>query len=289
MFTRIVVGDDGSPQGRDAVVLGAAIARVTGAGLTLLQSYSPFPISITGHTDRHTEHRAAHAQLAVDRDHFAPRALTEVVADSQASRALSHHAERWHADLVVIGSSRHAPEGRCALGQTGRGLIEKAPAALAIAPRGLHQRGLELHRVGVGYDGGSESTAALRLADEIAANADAELLIESLVRTRGDMSERDRLDALEMARRAARGTAAHAEADARIGEPGLELRDLSGTVDLLVIGSRRWGALARVVLGGVGEALTTDCGSPLLIACRPLRHPDPVPVPTIPRQEEDQR
>jgi hypothetical protein len=33
------------------------------------------------------------------------------------------------------------------------------------------------------------------------------------------------------------------------------LRELSGDVDLLVIGSRRWGPMARLLLGGTGEAL----------------------------------
>ena len=286
MFTRIVVGDDGSPQGRDAVVLGAAIARVTGAGLTLLQSYPPFPISIEGHTDRETQTRDAHAQLARHRDRYAPDAHVEVVWDSQAARAISEYAERWHADLVVIGSAHHAVAGHCALGHTGRGLIERAPAALAVAEVGLHDHGLDLTKVAVGFDGGPESELALRLADEIAAAADAELQIESLVRMHGELSERDRLDALELCRRAAFGTAARSRADARVGEPGLELRALSGEVDLMVIGSRRWGALARVVLGGVGEALATDCNSSLLVTCRALRHPNPVPVPNFDAQED---
>jgi nucleotide-binding universal stress UspA family protein len=286
VFTRIVVGDDGSPQGRDAVVLGAAIGRATDAGLTLLQAYPPFPISIEGHTDRETETRDAHAQLARHRDRYAPDAHLEVVWDSQPARALSEYAERWRADLVVIGSAHHASPGHCALGHTGRGLIERAPAALAVAATGLHETGLELTKLAVGFDGGPESELALRMADEIAAAADAELLIESLVRSHGNLSERDRLDALELCRRAAYGTAAHSRADARVGEPGLELRALSQTVDLTVIGSRRWGALARVVLGGVGEALATDCGSSLLVTCRALRHPNPVPVPTFDAQED---
>jgi nucleotide-binding universal stress UspA family protein len=286
VFTRIVVGDDGSPQGRDAVVLGAAIARVTGAGLTLLQAYPPFPISIEGHTDRETQTRNAHAQLARHRDRYAADAHVEVVWDSQPARALSEYAERWHADLLVIGSARHAPTGHCALGQTGRGLIERAPAALAVAEQGLHEHGIDVSKIAVGFDGGPESELALRLADEIASAADAELLIESLVRAHGELSERDRLDALELCRRAALGTAARSRADARVGEPGPELRTLSEELDLMVIGSRRWGALARVVLGGVGEALATDCASSLLVTCRALRHPTPVTVPTFDSQED---
>jgi nucleotide-binding universal stress UspA family protein len=39
-------------------------------------------------------------------------------------------------------------------------------------------------------------------------------------------------------------------------------------MDLLVIGSRRWGPLARLLLGSTGEALARDAGCPLLVAPR---------------------
>lgn len=285
MFTRIVVGDDGSEQGRDAVVLGAAIARVTGAGLTLFQAYPPFPVSIEGHTDTETLIHGAHAQLAGDRDRFAPDAHIHVVSDTQPSRAISEYAEHWHADLVVIGSSRHAPDGRCELGQTGRALIERAPASLAIAPRGLHEQEVQLNTIAVGYDGGPESELALRIADEIAVAAGAELVIEGVVRPHGDLSERDRLDSLERVRRAGAQTVARSRTDVRVGQPGLELRTLSDDADMIVIGSRRWGAIARVVLGGVGEALTGNCGCPLIVTCRELRHPT---LATITAGQEEQ-
>ena len=40
-----------------------------------------------------------------------------------------------------------------------------------------------------------------------------------------------------------------------LGDPGHELRSLSDDVDLIVVGSRRWGLVARVVTGGVGETV----------------------------------
>lgn len=301
MFTRIVVGDDGSPEGRDAVVLGATIARATGAGLTLLQSYSPSLIPTPGYTDRDTLTREAHAQLAYDRRLFAPEAHVDVVADTQPTRALVRHAESWHADLLVIGASQRAPLGHAAIGRTGRGLIEKAPTALAIAKRGLHQEGPRLARIAVGYDSGPESELALRYADEIAAGADAELLIEKLVRDPipplmsggpvefeelDALRESERLEALELCRGCAEHTTARSRADALVGDPGLALRALSDGVDLMVIGSRRWGMLARVVLGGVGETLASDCGTSLLITRRPPRHPDRMPLTANAREEE---
>ena len=42
-----------------------------------------------------------------------------------------------------------------------------------------------------------------------------------------------------------------AEVSATVGDPGYEMRALSSAVDLVVVGSRRWGPVARLVTGGV--------------------------------------
>ena len=44
---------------------------------------------------------------------------------------------------------------------------------------------------------------------------------------------------------------------------------LSRKVDLLVIGSRRWGPMARVLLGGTGETLLHEAHCPMLVVPRP--------------------
>ena len=257
MFTRILVGDDGGAEGLDAVVLGEALATATGAGLTLLQAFAPTFLPSPAGIDEETSRHAAH-ELAADRSHYAPHALTEVVADFSAARALGRHAHRWHADVVVIGSSRRAESGRVAIGKVGRGLLERAPYAVAIAKRGLHEQGFQINSVAVGYDGGAQAQIALGFADAIAAGAGAELLILTVAHDEQP---------------ACAETAARTRVQAHDGDPGNRLRELSDSVDLMVIGSRRWGPIARLVLGGVGETLASDCGASLLISRRELRHP----------------
>lgn len=287
MFRRIVVGADGSPEGMDAAALGAAIAAATGSGLTLLDAFSPYPVSGTG-MDRRTQVRAAERQLNAERRRFAPYAHIEVVSDPDPARALLRNARHWHADLVVIGSSRRAAAERCSIGQTGRRLLRKMPPALAIAKRGFHEQSSpELRSIAVGYDGGPESERALQLADQLAAAMDAELSIHTVNRDpiptlrRGDsvsaeflqeIREGARLGAMRIAERAAARTAARSSVNPAVGEPALVLTELSACTDVMVIGSRRWGPLARVLLGGVGEALATDCGASLIIASRPSNH-----------------
>lgn len=287
MFRRIVVGADESPAGHDAVALGAALATATGAGLTLLEAFCPLPVSSVEELDRRGQTRASERQLSAARRRFAPLAHIASVAETDPARALLAESRTWHADLIVIGSSRDAEMGRCSIGQTGRRLLAKSPSAMAIAQRGLHEHAVAISKIVVGYDGGPESDRALQFADELAVQAGAQLLVETVAKDpmptllRGESPTPELLgeirDGVErsaerMGKRAAARLAARCHASGEVGEPGAVLRDLSATVDLTVIGSRRWGLLPRVVLGGVGEALAADCGSSLVIVGSPPEH-----------------
>jgi nucleotide-binding universal stress UspA family protein len=78
-----------------------------------------------------------------------------------------------------------------------------------------------------------------------------------------------RQKALAEAQAAASGLAVPAEVSATIGDPGYEMRAFSEALDLLVVGSRRWGPVARIVTGGVGETLVADAACSVLIVPRP--------------------
>jgi len=304
MFKRIVVGAEESPEGRDAVALGAAIADVTGCGLTLLGAFTPYLIASGSEMDRRTQVRETERHLQAARRRFAPSAHIEAAAATDPARALLESAERWHADLIVIGSSSRAPAGHCAIGRTGRSLLEARPPALAIAARGLSERGAQLSTIAVGFDGGAESGRALEFADLLAAAADAQLLIRTVNRDptprllhsdlltsefRHELHDGVEHDALMLAEQGAAKTAARSSAEASIGEPSVVFRELSGEVDVVVIGSRRWGPVAHHILGGVGEALAAGCGASLIItgpaaereaSLRESPHGDPRTTPT---------
>ena len=57
--------------------------------------------------------------------------------------------------------------------------------------------------------------------------------------------------------------------DVQRGRASASLLALSEEVDLLVIGSRRWGPLARVLLGGTGQQLGQGSRCSLLVVPRP--------------------
>lgn len=73
----------------------------------------------------------------------------------------------------------------------------------------------------------------------------------------------------ERAEPAAGRTGARATVETVAGRPADALRELSSNVDLLVIGSRRWGPAWRVLLGSTGEALLHDAACSVVAVPRP--------------------
>jgi nucleotide-binding universal stress UspA family protein len=286
-IVRIAVGVDGFDEGRDAVTLGAALAGVTGAELMLVAVHLSPMVPLPHGMDQKSLHQQAEETLIEVREALSPTARIMVESDLSIPRALHRVVHRERRDLVVLGSSRHAPEGRVRMGKRTRQLLCNFECALAVAPRGLHRSdGLNLRTVGVGYDGGPEADAALATAGSIASAAGAELRILGVVDDRVPTLMRSALQGLvatewhdvmaeEQQRLHDRSRAATKAIDASVdcgvvrGHPGHVLLALSREVDLLVIGSRRWGPAARVLLGSTGEMLMHDAQCPVLAVPRP--------------------
>ena len=286
---RIGVGVDGTPSGRDAVVLAATLAEETRAELMLIAVHEEpllegvVPVQVGWASSRSQERE----MLARTRDSLAPQARIVVESNGLAWRGLLGVARREHRDLLVVGSSRRAGDGHARLGRDTGELVSHVECPLAIAPRGLRTRsGARLKRIGVGFDATPESYAALGLAGSIALAADAILHVRGIVEDRvagglrtedlvlsGDAIVARQLTSLsERARAAARATGARTDLDVTLGRATDGLRELGERVDLLVIGSGHSGATGRVQLGHTGRKLLGDAPAPILIAPRP-RHP----------------
>ena len=299
---RIGVGVDGFEEGLDATALGQAIARATGAELLLIAVHTdPLVVLPTG-MDWKSLERQAHKATREARDSLAPGARVAVETDVSVARALWRVVRREHRDLLVMGPSRSAAEGHVLIGKRTRQLLCGFECAVAIAPRGIHRRDeLALNRIGVGYDGGPESKAALALAAGIAISAEAELRVRAAVDDRirpvgwsrigtgpkvipglgrsatastatpewGQLLQAAADSLKEDADAAIRSTGALAVAEVVRGRPATALLQLADDVDLLVIGSRRWGMFARLVLGSTGEAVLHEATCPVLVVPRP--------------------
>jgi nucleotide-binding universal stress UspA family protein len=284
----IGVGVDGTPAGRDAVVLAAMLARATQAELMLvaifeqplLEGVVPAELGWTSVKEE------ARAMLARTRDSLAPHARIAVQSNAVASRGLLGVARLEHRDLLVLGSTRRADYGHAGLGNVAGDLLSHLECPLAIVPRGLQDvADARLERIGVGFDGTPESEATLSLAGSIARAAGADLHVRGIVDDRtprgpraagivlgGDAIVATQLASLcERARTAALETGARAHVDIVSGAPVGGLRELCDHVDVLVIGSGHAGTSGRVQLGSTGRTLLGDAPTPILITPRP-RH-----------------
>jgi nucleotide-binding universal stress UspA family protein len=177
------------------------------------------------------------------------------------------------------------------IGKRTRRLLCHFRCALAVAPRGLGSAPeRRLAHIAVGYDGSEESAAALALGGSIAVAGGAKLSVRGGVYERlpgvgWPSLGRDQLmsiwseltepmvDSLRArAQAAADATGAGAAVEVSRGRPADALMELGQQADLLVIGSRRWGAATRVLLGSTGEALLHDAGCPVLVTPRVAEH-----------------
>lgn len=292
MYGKIIVGHDLHEGGDDALALGTLIAGDGGARLVVA---GVFPLG-TLPRGFEAEWRDQEAQVASRIQEIADDAGVQAEAFPSSSPAKGLHdlAEEIGADLIVVGSSRHSRVGEILAGNVGLSLLQGAPCAVALAPRGYcESAGESLERLVVGYDGTPESDMALADATDIAGSIDARLEVVAvavpppLVYGKGPgagQGHHELMDAIEDRLReqldAAMGTIpdnVEAEAGLVWGDPAEKLAAaarLPGT--LLVLGSRAYGPLRRVFLGSVSTPLMRSAPCPVLVHPRGTNtgHPD---------------
>jgi nucleotide-binding universal stress UspA family protein len=280
---------DGYREGADAAALASMIARAAGAELMLVAVHPDPMVVLPAEIGWTGMRKEAERLLRETRDAVAPGARIVVETDWSIPRALERVAQREHRDLIVVGSNRRGSEGRVRIGNLTRQLLSHSRCALAVAPRGFSERAArQIARIGVGYDGAPESEAALAFAASLAARAGATLQVHGAIddslpmvgwRSAGrepvlemwdELLEPQVAALLERAQSASEATGADvAEVNVSRGRPTDALLEMGEGLDLLVIGSRRWGAAAHVLLGRTGEALMHDASTAVLVVPRP--------------------
>ena len=182
----------------------------------------------------------------------------------------------------MIGSAGHGHGGETLLGSTATALLHGSPCAVGLAPRGYAERTAALARVIVGYDGSEESALALEAASELARQLGTKLKVMAVAEPpplgpgRGgsagwevleetvEQIMRERLD--EAMERVPEGI----EADAVLtrGDPAEALSDAATPGTVLVVGSRVYGPVRRVLLGSVSRRLARTTQTPLIVTPR---------------------
>jgi nucleotide-binding universal stress UspA family protein len=287
MYKRIIIGYDGSDGARDALAMGCKMAEFEHAAIRVVYvyPYGPMGRAANGEYNRLVLFDAD-ADIAGAREALGDRPDTEflLVPGFSPPRELHRIAEEWPADLIAVGSSERAGRGHIAVGRVGEQALHGSACPVLVAPRGYRDVAAKLGRVGVAFNGSEESRRALEEAVAIADAAGAELLIFDVVdighgyrATHWELYNvaeyRDDLRQIVGAAvaDAAAALARPATTEVPVGDAADELVKRSHDLDLLVVGSRNYGPMRRLLLGSVSTRLVRESACPLLVLPRGSR------------------
>jgi nucleotide-binding universal stress UspA family protein len=275
MFNNIIVGVDDHEGGRDAMAL-AKVLVAPGGETTLVYVYRDDPHAWHGSAgvfDADARDRAREV-LEKARAGGGVQAHLRWRGSPSAGRGLHEVADVIGADLLVVGSSRRGLIGRAMIRDDTRAALNGAPCAVAIAPAGYKERPVVMREIGVGYDGSADSEHALSVARALAAQLHSKLSAFQAVsipahRTQGLLTtDGSTLDSLVEDARARIAALGDVEPHAAYGEPAEELALYSASLDLLVVGSRGYGPIGRLVHGSTSQHLVRTARCPLLVLTR---------------------
>jgi len=235
VFLNVLIAIDDAGRGEDARVLGAALAGESASVATV-------------HVTRHGEPRPGGVDLVVEGPF--DTALARLVGERGADLVVvgAHHRE-------LVWSANHL-----------RAALHAVRCSVAVAPDGYGRQGAAhaISTIGIAYDEGPESTAALDAGRALAGSTGARLEVIEVVRDsnlvettstagwRAEAAER-RLAGIEGA------TVVVLE-----GEPLTRLREAARGLDLMIVGEHHPDLLGRVI-GRTGERLAGGLACPLLL------------------------
>lgn len=276
MFKNVLVGVDGRPNGRDAIALASHLTDPDGK-LTLAHVHSGDlrPSHAISPGLVREERDASHTLLEQERAAAEVSAeLVSVVAMSPG-RGLHEQAEEQGCDLLVVGSCSHGAFGRAMLGDDTRGALNGAPCAVAIAPLGYAEHSTPIAKIGVAYNASPESEAALTMAHSLAAANRAsvhalEVVMIPTVAYGGMMAPvyGEGLDTMLQEADSRMKELPDVDGRAVYGLAGEELAAFGDAVDLLIVGSRGYGPVKRLVIGSTSEYLQRHARCSLLVLPR---------------------
>ncbi|MEV4420235.1 universal stress protein [Patulibacter sp. NPDC049589] len=287
MRHHFIVGFDGTAGGSDALALATTLAdavpqdavEITVASITPLHPRGRgVPGAGAGHADAVRD--AAEERLRAARDACADRPGVSFVVRAATSPAhgLQLLAAELGARAIVVGRSHTGPLGRTFVGSATEQTLHGAGCPVAVAPVGYAAEQHEIATVAVAYDGSDSAAAALTFATRLARDRDAVLRLvrvnEPLPMAYGGMvapypvatlredaqatldDAAGRVVGLAVETSLLDGSAVHA-----LSQPG-------AGADLLVVGSRDFGPVGRILLGAVGARLSRHCPTPLIVVPR---------------------
>jgi nucleotide-binding universal stress UspA family protein len=278
----VIVAIDPLAPGREPLILGAALARLSGAPLVAAGVFLHDAITDAVSGGLVERDLREHARGALEQVVGETAAEVVVAGGRSAPHVLHDLAAERDAGLIVVGSSRRGRLGRLAPGTTADRLLHGATCPVAVAPNGLGEE-WTLEKVGVGYIELGEGRTALQAAVALARAAGAELdvvttvapfewshspIVEPYHRGAGEAAAKSAAKAALQRALDGLGLTPPPHGEVIVGDPVDVLVALSARVDLVVSGSRGYGPIQSVLLGGVSHGLLRDAHAPVVVIPR---------------------
>jgi nucleotide-binding universal stress UspA family protein len=275
MFNNVLVGVDGRAGGHDAIALAKqltardvcmTLAHIYGGDLLLRSGAALVLAGGREDSEQLLARERGDASLDADLMTYAARSV---------GRGLHEVAARRNADLLAMGSCRRGLLGRVLLGDDTRTALNGTPCAVAIAPTGYADMPHGFANIGVGYDASPESHRALAAARALAARHGSKIRALSVVSLQGiPYGEPIPVGWTQMAKGLVDDElkrfheTEEVDGDATYGEPNEALGRFGDEVDLLIVGSRSYGTVERLITGSTSNYLARHARCPLLVLPR---------------------
>jgi nucleotide-binding universal stress UspA family protein len=279
----VVVAVDGSSRDADALVLGGRIADLFGATIVVAHAHPHERLgSLLGEGEEERALRSLTEQVRerVAADLEGADVVIRLLADRSPARALHRLAVADGARMIVVGASERGRVGLIRPGSTSERIIQGSPYPVAVAPPDFASSDpITLERIGVGFDGQPPARIALAEAVTLAAAARARLRVIAVfepiafghlvVAPPHNLETVNATERSQLERRLRDAVADIAGIDAESvlldGNASDRLTEQTRTLDLLVVGSRGYGPLRSVLLGGVSGHVIRTARCPVVV------------------------
>jgi len=212
-----------------------------------------------------------------------------IVVDTAPTEGILTQADRFRADVIVVGWRGYGPARRLLMGSVSRGVVRGAKSAVLVVRR---RPSAPIRQIMVAFDGSPNAWSAVSLVGRLSPARDgrvtlvgvAELLVPtsrgpavggvraSVARELNRINtERSRaaMKALNRAAQELKRSGWRTRTELRTGEPLRELIDSvsSSQAQLVVVGARGTSGVRQLLLGSVAEGVLNQSPVPVLL-CR---------------------
>jgi nucleotide-binding universal stress UspA family protein len=203
------------------------------------------------------------------------------IEEGSVAQGLQEAATARDAALIAVGGTHHGAVGRILVGSVGEKLLHGSPCPVVVVPAETADH--DIATVGVAYDGRPEARAALLAGKALADRLEARLVVlavnEPVLLPYAGYGVPPAYGDLDLELADEYGEEMRAQVAELAGE-GIEVRVFVGPaiprlteaagdgIDLLVTGSRGYGAVRGVLLGSVSRHLVDHAPCPVLVLPR---------------------